>query len=269
MTIQEEIQRILELWYNNIKPEARGDLSNLWEHRAELGELEAIVERLEPKVIKLLEVIPTLKRHSHEYHARTVDLVKLLHHFNKYSKDEWIQKVTSDLDYMSKEITQARNQAEGILRSKRHEERQGWQDRSYLKKPTIDYKELEDVGYEILKTIYPQGRAHPLSRLSNLRQWLNQKYQSVKVHPLIEAGVGDLWLLVVLTLDEKYGIAVPALDSVIGSGGLIMEYYEGGRYNGTQMLTDGNILTLAKAEYDSSNREWRAKEKGRIQLSSY
>ncbi|MBI2541754.1 hypothetical protein HYV80_03535 [Candidatus Woesearchaeota archaeon] len=118
MNIKEERQRILELWYNNIKPEARGDLSNLWEHRQELGELEAIVEDLEPKVIKLLEVIPTLKRHSHEYHARTVDLVKLLHHFNKYSKDEWIQKVTSDLDYMSKEITQARNQAEEILKGK-------------------------------------------------------------------------------------------------------------------------------------------------------
>src|SRR3989339_2072160 len=119
MPIEDDRQKIMSLWYN-IESKIKGDLANLWEERKELGELEARIEALEPKVIKLLEVIPTLKRHSHEYHARTVDLVKLLHHFNKYSKDEWIQKVTSDLDYMSKEITQARNQAEGILRSKRH-----------------------------------------------------------------------------------------------------------------------------------------------------
>ena len=119
MDIEQERQKIMKLWYTNIKPKIRGDLSNLWEERTELGELEARVERLEPKVIKLLEVIPTLKRHSHEYHARTVDLVKLLHNFNKYkSSEEWIQKVTSDLNYISAEITQARNQAEGILRSK-------------------------------------------------------------------------------------------------------------------------------------------------------
>ena len=121
MNIEEERQRILELWYNNIKPEARGDLSNLWEHRAELGELEAIVERLEPKVIKLLEVIPTLKRHSPEYHARTRDLIKLLHHFNEYQSSEgWIQSVTSDLEYLSGEIHRVRTEAEKVLQSRRY-----------------------------------------------------------------------------------------------------------------------------------------------------
>ncbi len=111
MKIEEEISKILELW-NNIKPKAKGDLASLWEEKEELGELDALVEDLEPKVIKLLEVIHTSPRHSLEYHARTRDLVKLLNHFNKSkSSAEWIQKVTSDLDFICTEARKAINEA--------------------------------------------------------------------------------------------------------------------------------------------------------------
>ena len=111
MNIEEERRRILELWHN-IKPKAKGDLANLWEEKDELGELDALVEDLEPKVIKLLEVIHTLPRHSHEYHARTRDLVKLLNHFSKYkSSEEWVQKVSSDLYFISTEARKAINEA--------------------------------------------------------------------------------------------------------------------------------------------------------------
>lgn len=116
MTIEQEIQRITELWHN-IEPKIKGDLANLWEERHELGELEARIEALEPKVIKLLEVIQTLKRHSAEYRARTDDLIKLLHHFSKYETKEWIQKVTADLEYLSGEITNAVKEGTKVLQS--------------------------------------------------------------------------------------------------------------------------------------------------------
>lgn len=101
MTIEEERQRIMDLW-DRIEYKTKIDLANIWEERHALGELEARVERLEPKVIKLLEVIPSLQRHSHEYHARTVDLIKLIHHIE--SNDEWYQKVRSDVEYINEEL---------------------------------------------------------------------------------------------------------------------------------------------------------------------
>ncbi|MBI2557790.1 hypothetical protein HYW20_00565 [Candidatus Woesearchaeota archaeon] len=154
MTIEEEKQKILELWYK-LKPKAKRDLSNLWEDRKELGELEARIEALEPKVIKLLEVIPTLKRHSAEYRARTDDLIKLLHHFSKYkSSEEWVQKVTSDLEYLSEKITQAVDEGTKVLQNRRHVEGQITGDEkdkliSLWKKHSRDTfkKKVEDIGY--------------------------------------------------------------------------------------------------------------------------
>ena len=134
MNIEEKRQRMMELWYG-LEFKVKGDLANLWENRVGLGELEALVEELEPKVIQLLQVIPSLKRHSHEYHARTVDLVKLLHHFNQYkSSEEWIQKVTSDLEFMSTEIVKARYEAIKILQSRS------------IQKPTISYATQQPQG---------------------------------------------------------------------------------------------------------------------------
>jgi len=106
MAIEEEKQRIVDLW-GSINTKIKTDLANVWEEREELGELEARIEKLEPKVIQLLQVIPSLKRHSHEYHARTVDLVKLLHHVK--SNEEWYERVRKDLEYFIGEINKARN----------------------------------------------------------------------------------------------------------------------------------------------------------------
>ncbi|MBS3096436.1 hypothetical protein J4480_03270 [Candidatus Woesearchaeota archaeon] len=150
MPIEDDRQKIMSLWYN-IESKIKGDLANLWEDRKELGELEARIEALEPKVIKLLEVIPTLKRHSHEYHARTGDLIKLLHHFSKYEINEWIQKVTSDLDYLSSEINLARGEAHRVL-----------QIRGHVKEttPKDDFAKLANESYKSLLANKP-SRLNP------------------------------------------------------------------------------------------------------------
>lgn len=107
MNVEEERRRILELWERiRREVETTSFLGYLWEHKRELGELEARVERLEPKVIKLLEVIPTLRRHSPEYHAHCKHLVMLIHHIEP--TEEWMQKIHDDLEFMSREIQKAK-----------------------------------------------------------------------------------------------------------------------------------------------------------------
>ena len=228
MTIEEEIKIILELWYNNIKPEVRGDLANLWEHRKGLGELEALVERLEPKVIKLLEVIPTLKRHSHEYHARTVDLVKLLHHFNKYSKDEWVQKVTSDLDYISKEITQARNKAEEILRGR---------------------KSTEPTDEEKSKLIQIWESCYSPSEFQQKVSPLGYQFQIYNARSLVDTTVRkieDIWIVSrggKNFLFPAYNVK-PVAD--------LWMFYDGG--NPRKPVS--NIKSLVEVEYDGRDNIW-------------
>ena len=57
---EREKQTILKLWHELIEPKIR-DLANLWEERnsPEFRIFVADVERLEPKVIKLLEILST------------------------------------------------------------------------------------------------------------------------------------------------------------------------------------------------------------------
>ena len=101
MNIEDERRRILELW-GEIEDKTRTFLGFLWEHTRELGELEARVERLEPKVIKLLEVIPTLKKDSPEFHAQCTHLVRLMRHIEP--TEEWMHKIKNDLSSISGEI---------------------------------------------------------------------------------------------------------------------------------------------------------------------
>ena len=105
MNIEQERQRIMELW-EAIEEETSPFLGYLWEHRRELGELEARVERLEPKVIKLLEVIPTLRKDSPEYEAHCKHFVRLIHHIEP--TEEWMRKIRDDLEFMSGEIKKMR-----------------------------------------------------------------------------------------------------------------------------------------------------------------
>ena len=126
----------------------------------------------------------------------------------------------------------------------------------------LTYNQIEEVGYKILKNIAPQGHASPLSRLPNLQQWLSENYPQIKAESL-RMFHNDLWSLIVLTADGKNGVAVPAIDLVIGPG-QIMGWYVGGRYDGNQSLREKNIQTLAHALFDNSKKEWIPVEKGRI-----
>ena len=122
---------------------------------------------------------------------------------------------------------------------------------------------LEEIGFSILREIAPQGRRHPLARLLALQSWLRQNYQRVNAIPIIDLS-NNLWGLIVLTIDEKNGIAVPAIDTVIGPGE-IYKWFEGGRYDGTQALIEANIRKLAKAEYREvfkGEYRWICTEKG-------
>lgn len=102
MTIADDFEaerkKIEELW-SKLKPEIIRDLVNVWIDREQLNELRADAERLEPKVIKLLEILSTSKKHTPEYHFHTVHLISLLH--NVKSKESWRQKIIEDLDYIS------------------------------------------------------------------------------------------------------------------------------------------------------------------------
>ncbi len=255
MTIEQEIQRIMELWHNIEFDKIKGDLANLWEAREQLGELVTDLESLEPKVIRLLEVIPTLQRHSDEYRARTKDLIGLLHHFSKHRKDEWIRKVTSDLDFISTEAARAVREAINKLRGGKGKA---------TTTPTISIIELENVAYQILDLIEPYGRGAPLAELPKLQQWLSQNHPGIRVESIGEMN-RNLWLLIVLSADRINGLVVPALDSLIGPGEAL-KWYVGGRYDGTQALIRRNILSLAHAIYDPSQQIWVLKKKGHVDL---
>ncbi|MBF8265136.1 MAG: hypothetical protein HW384_1000, partial [Dehalococcoidia bacterium] len=70
--------------------------------KEELEELEFHVERIEPIVIRLLENIPSLKRHSKEYREHVDHLIRLLHKVQ--SSEAWHAQFIEDLDYMGQGV---------------------------------------------------------------------------------------------------------------------------------------------------------------------
>ncbi len=139
------------------------------------------------------------------------------------------------------------------------------QDRREEEVPSYGSPDPEEVGFELLRLIEPAGRLAPLARLSGLHEWLKRNYPNIKVEPI---GIlnQDLWLLLVLTSDGKAGVVLPALDSIIGPGE-VLEWFEGGRYDGTQALLHANISSLARAVWDENAQRWQPHVKGRIDLT--
>ena len=150
---EEEKQRILKLFYELIEPKIR-DLANLWEERdsPEFKIFVANVERLEPKVVKLLEVLSTSRRHSAEYKAKCEELVSLLH--NVQVDEEWRRKVIEDLNFFvkvtekvdeaikdRKKLRIAQQQAPPISATETPEDRRK-RERDELRPPTKSFQEL-------------------------------------------------------------------------------------------------------------------------------
>mgnify|MGYP001563935314 FL=1 len=123
---------------------------------------------------------------------------------------------------------------------------------------------MGEIGFRILREIETQGRRHPLAQFQNLVQWLQTNYPGVKAELLPEFPLNvNIWRIIILTADGKFGVAVPALDAAIGFGSAV-EWFEGGRYDGAQSLVRRNIGFLAIAGFNRLANRWIAIEKGRI-----
>jgi len=130
--------------------------------------------------------------------------------------------------------------------------------------PPTEPANLDDIGFRILDTIEPRGRNHPLARLQNLIQWLETNYPGVKIESLPDFPLNvNFWMLIILTVDRKNGIAVLALDSHVSAS--VLKWFEGGIYDGRHPLVRTNIVRLAKAEYREG--KWVCTEKGIVDLN--
>ncbi|MBI2652767.1 hypothetical protein HYX00_04850 [Candidatus Woesearchaeota archaeon] len=150
MTIEEDRQRIVEL-FENLDFETHASLAFMWEHTAELGELEARVEKLEPKVIKLLQVISTLSKDLPEFRAHCKNLIRLIHHIDP--TEEWMQKIREHIEFINAEIQKLKETARSRLISSRT------QTSSHVDKEKIDF----------LKRLITQIR-HELDDLNQVMQ---------------------------------------------------------------------------------------------------
>ena len=111
--LEYERKEIINLW-DNIEHDVLKDLANIWLDKDKLAKLEAEVERLESKVLQILQILPDLKRHSiQEYKAKVEHLVRLIHHLEP--KEYWVQSIQSDLDAISKTT----ENVEELIRSRR------------------------------------------------------------------------------------------------------------------------------------------------------
>lgn len=132
------------------------------------------------------------------------------------------------------------------------------------KPSSLTNRDLNNIGFEILKLIGKLGRASPIARVPQVTDWLRSSYPGLQAIP-IRMLTEEIWLLLVLTADGKTGVVIPALDSIIGPGE-VMKWYEGGLYDGTQALVLSNVWSLATAERDDERGVWQPREKGRIDL---
>lgn len=128
-----------------------------------------------------------------------------------------------------------------------------------------DSVDPEEVAFSLLDLIEPGGRSSPLARMAGLNDWLRKNHPSIAAEP-IGALNQELWRLVVLTSDQKAGIVAPALDSIVGPQESL-KWFEGGRYDGTQVLVRANVSALAKAVRDEETQPWRPRLKGKIDLT--
>ena len=250
MNVEEERQRIMELW-GKIEEEVETSafLGYLWEHKRELGELDARVERLEPKVIKLLETIPTLRRHSPEYRAHCDHFIMLIHHIEP--TEEWMHKIRSDLEFMGGKIKEAKEAYRNMKVASKSQS-------------SADIQKLEQVGRHLLTELWTKGRNHPIAKLSNLIPWMNANHQGIQIHPIgVVPSVPDHWLILALTADGKKGIVIPTLDFSIGPG-TILQYYDNDnrKYTGMEALRLSDIISLSEVEL--VRREWEVIKKGKV-----
>lgn len=127
---------------------------------------------------------------------------------------------------------------------------------------------LEDVrrvADEVLARIDPEGRRASLASLQHLMDWLATTHAGVTAHPVGEMTSGH-WGIVVLTADNLTGIAIPALDFTIGPGE-VTRWFDGRRYDGTQVLTRANVSGFAQARFDAAAARWVPTGRGTIELT--
>lgn len=125
---------------------------------------------------------------------------------------------------------------------------------------------LDRIGRDVLIQVAPRGRAADLARTPALREWLTEQDPRVTLIHLVDP-MQNVWLLLVLTIDGKNGVGVPALDSVIGPGE-VSKWFDSGRYDGTQALLLEHVSALPRARYDTTAETWVPTVRGRLDIET-
>lgn len=105
MSIQKEEEEILDLWHK-LSDDMHHDLANLWLNKDKLPVLTAEIETLEAHVLKLIKILPDLKRHNYrEYRANCDHLIGYLNH--PQASKEWVKEMQKFMDLVLEETNDA------------------------------------------------------------------------------------------------------------------------------------------------------------------
>jgi hypothetical protein len=118
------------------------------------------------------------------------------------------------------------------------------------------------VGEAALALLDREGRTNAIASIPGLTAWLNTNWNGFVAEAILSRE--EAWLVVVLNRpDEKRGIVIPALDTVIGAG-VVSDWFECRGYDGTRVLNRQNVLQLAEAVRDAIGKPWQVSKKGLI-----
>jgi hypothetical protein len=118
------------------------------------------------------------------------------------------------------------------------------------------------VGEEALALLGREGRTNAIASISGLTAWLNANWSGFIGEAILTRE--EAWLVtVVAKSQDKQGVVIPALDTVIGAGA-VSDWFECRGYDGTRVLNRQNVVQLAEAARDDVGKPWRVAKKGLI-----
>ncbi len=195
--------------------------------------------------------------------AEVVPVTKLREAEEKLASERRVRTIAAGTD-----MVRARNLVESapvvsLIEKDENEARSGIEEERSL---------LEKCCSRLMARLDEEGNTSQLAETDGLRSWLASEFPRIKLSVVKERS--SRWFLSVLHISTGEGIAVPALDTPLGVSSELERWFEFDikEYDTSSRLRAKDIVILpqvtSKAAFESDNRAWILKQKGRLKSSS-